>query len=59
MGPRYDETRTQQFFREVLERVGTISGVHNSAWSADIPFERMTIVTLFVPEALDTSDEPD
>ena len=56
---RYDEPRTRQFYRDVVEGVRAVPGVANAAWSADIPFERMTIRTLFLPEHLDLAEEPD
>jgi len=56
MAFRYDETRTQQFYQEVVERVEAIPGARSAAWSADIPFERMTIVTMFVPDNLQDYD---
>jgi putative ABC transport system permease protein len=57
---RYDETRARGFYRDVLARVEALSGVRSAAWSADTPFERFTILTLFVPEgAIPAGREPD
>ena len=56
---RYDETRARQFYRDVLERVGALPGVVSASWSGDTPFERFTLITMFVPEEASTSDPPD
>ncbi|MGH9336802.1 MAG: hypothetical protein ACRD21_23935, partial [Vicinamibacteria bacterium] len=47
---RYDETRARRFYEEVLDRVESVPGVRSASWSADIPFERMTLLTFFLPE---------
>lgn len=57
---RYDETRARGFYRDVLERVESLPGVRSAAWSADTPFERFTIITLFVPaDRVTSAGEPD
>ena len=56
---RYDETRARQFYADVLERVEAIPGVRSAAWSADTPFERMTLLTFFLPEEVPVTDPPD
>ena len=55
---RYDETRARGFYADVLERVEAISGVRSAAWSADTPLERMTLLTLFLPEEVPLTDPP-
>ncbi len=55
---RYDETRARRFYSDVLERVEAIQGVRSAAWSVDTPFERMTLLTLFLPEEVPLSDPP-
>jgi predicted permease len=55
---RYDETRARQFYGDVLERVRALPGVRSAAWSADIPLERMTLLTFFLPEEVPLTDPP-
>jgi putative ABC transport system permease protein len=55
---RYDETRARQFYAEVLDRVRGLPGVRSAAWSADIPLERMTLLTFFLPEEVPLTDPP-
>jgi predicted permease len=56
---RYDETRARQFYRDVLERVGALPGVVSASWSGDTPFERFSLITMFVPEEAPPADPPD
>jgi predicted permease len=55
---RYDETRARRFYANVLERVKGIAGVRGAAWSADTPFERMTLLTFFLPEEIPLAEPP-
>ncbi len=55
---RYDETRARRFYADVLESVKAIPGVHSAAWSVDTPFERMTLLTFFLPEEVPVTDPP-
>jgi predicted permease len=55
---RYDETRARQFYADVLERVEAIPGVRRAAWSVDTPLERMTLLTMFLPEEVPLADPP-
>jgi predicted permease len=55
---RYDETRARQFYTDVLERVEAIPGVRSAAWSVDTPLERMTLLTMFLPEEMPLLDPP-
>ncbi|HXV64842.1 MAG TPA: ABC transporter permease [Vicinamibacteria bacterium] len=56
---RYDQPRAQDFYRRALERISSLPRVRSAAWSADIPFGRMTILTMFVLEEDGAVEEPD
>lgn len=56
---RYDEAGASQFYRDVVERVRAIPSVRSAALSADTPFERFTLISMFAPEERTMESGPD